>query len=107
MSLLREAMTAGVFVEFLDAAGNCQGQAVFVDWRGRPLPGVGDTLSADVASAGDCSSRKLTGVVVTRHFELQRDAADRTEVWARLVVQTEPMATPRRLTLAEFEFSDN
>ncbi len=90
MSLLREAMTAGVFVEFLDGQGNCQGHAVFVDWHGRPVPGLGDTLSATVATADDGQPRTLSGTVALRHFQLQRDETGLPEVWVRLVVRTEP-----------------
>lgn len=113
MSLLREAMTAGVFVEFLDGLGNCQGHAVFVDWRGRPVPNLGDTLSAAVATAEAQQTRRLTGTVAARHFELQRDAAGRPEVWVRLEVRTEPSppasADGKRLGRppSEIAFSDN
>lgn len=111
-SLLRESLTAGVFVEFLDAGGNCQGQAVFVDWRGRPLPAAGDTLSAQVVSPSDGQSVTLCGRVLRRHFELQRDEEGRAEVWVRLEVRTaapgdKPVAATRPAAFTALEFSDN
>jgi hypothetical protein len=83
---LREAMTSGVLVEFQDAQGNLLGQAVYTDWRGRPVPGLGDTLASPAVAAKHAGSVALRGRVVARHFQLQSDEAGAPCVWVRLVV---------------------
>lgn len=84
---LQEAMTAGVYVEFRDAQGHTVGEAVFTDWRGRPLPAVGDTMCCSTRSTISGRLEKLRGRVLSRHFELQHDE-EQPCVWARLVLQT-------------------
>jgi hypothetical protein len=86
---LQEAMAAGVFVEFQNSAGNLIGQTIFTGWQGRPLPAVGDTMCCRVPSKVDGRLEKLTGRVVSRHFEVQHDA-DQPSIWVRLVVVTLP-----------------
>ena len=63
---LSEAMTSGVFVEFCDAQGAGAGQAVYLDWRGKPLPNVGDALCCEAADVSG-RRRKLAGRVASRH----------------------------------------
>ena len=81
---LREAMTAGVLVEFFDAWGNTVGQAVFTGWRGRPVPAVGDRLSCEARPVSGGALRKMYGRVRARSFQLQRDDDDQPCVWCRL-----------------------
>jgi len=83
---LREAMTSGVLVEFQDAQGNLLGQVVYTDWRGRPVPGLGDTLTSPASAAKNAASVTLRGRVVARHFQLQADEDGAPCVWVRLVV---------------------
>ena len=83
---LQEAMTSGVFVEFLDAAGNMIGQALFADWRGRPVPAVGDTLACDAASLAPACASKLIGRVLARQFEVQHEPDGTPCVWVRLTI---------------------
>ncbi len=80
---LREAMTSGVYVEFRDATGNTVGQALYTDWRGRPVPAVGDLLATNVPATAE----KLSGRVVSRQFELQTEPDGSPCVWVRLVVE--------------------
>jgi hypothetical protein len=83
---LREAMTSGVLVEFQDAQGNLLGQVVYTDWRGRPVPGLGDTLASPANAAQQADPVTLRGRVVSRHFQLQADEDGAPCVWVRLVV---------------------
>lgn len=87
---LSAAMTAGVYIEFVDAAGTCVGQRVFLDWRGRALPSAGDQLACEVCGHGDQPTKVMRGRVRRRDFEVQTDARGEPEVWARLVVDTAP-----------------
>ncbi len=88
---LREAMTSGVYVEFRDGVGNTVGQALYTDWRGRPVPAVGDMLASDVPGAStpkaSASAAKLSGCVIARYFELQTEADGTPCVWVRLIVE--------------------
>jgi hypothetical protein len=102
---LREAMTAGVYVEFRDAAGNTIGQALYTDWRGRPVPAVGDMLACDVQAIAGPAVRKLLGRVASRQFEVQREADGSPAVWVRLIVETKagaprPTTAPRAATFS-------
>jgi len=81
---LREAMTSGVYVEFRDGLGNTVGQALYTDWRGRPVPALGDMLASEVQGT---NAAKLSGCVVARHFELQTEADGSPCVWVRLIVE--------------------
>lgn len=85
---LMEAMASGVFVEFRDPSGNTLGQAVFTDWRGRPLPAIGDMLASEVASTSGGATR-LSGRVVARRFDLQHEADGSPCVWVCLVVKAQ------------------
>jgi hypothetical protein len=91
---LRTAMTSGVFAEFCDDLGHTVGQAVFADWLGRPLPVVGDMVCCHVESPTTGRRRKMLGRVVDRQFDVQRDDAGDTCVWARLLIRT--TARPKR-----------
>jgi hypothetical protein len=81
---LREAMTAGVVVEFRDAQGHTVGQEVYIDWRGRPVPNVGDTVCCNAARRG----KRLLGRVCSRQFDVQQHEDGSACVWVLLVVQT-------------------
>jgi len=87
---LREAMTSGVLVEFHDAQDKLLGQAVYTDWRGRPVPAVGDMLASSVRTAGAAEPVSMRGRVVARHFQLQAEADGTPSVWVRLVVAVSP-----------------
>lgn len=87
MTKLESAMTAGVFVEFHDPAGNTLGQSVFTDWQRRPLPEVGDEFCCTTISPISRKAKKLRGSVVARHFEVQQDQqSNEPSVWVRLSV---------------------
>ena len=105
---LEATMTSGVFIEFRDARGNSVGQAVYFDWSGRPVPGVGDDVCCRV---GCGSASKLRGRVRSRFFDLQRQDDGAPCVWVRLVVdvtlakaQSQRLA---RLRSAPPRFSNN
>ncbi len=85
---LQSAMASGVFVEFCDERGNTVGQAVYADWRGRPVPLLGDTVCAAVISPNTGRRQKLIGCVIKRHFELQHEADGQPCVWVRLLLKT-------------------
>lgn len=85
---LRAAMMSGVFIEFCDAHGNTVGQAVYTDWRSRPVPAAGDTVCCAVVSPITGRRRKLLGRVVHRQFEIQHEADGQTSVWVRLLLET-------------------
>ncbi len=113
---LAEAMTAGVFVEFRDLEGNTLGQAVYADWHGRPLPGVGDMLTSDACASQACGAGmsaatgtvKLLGRVTSRHFDLQRDADDGAPcVWVRLIVEACDVSIRRPAARQSTGFSRN
>ncbi len=106
-SSLPVSMTAGVFVECLDASGLIVGQAVFTDWHGRPVPGVGDTISVVVTSPVSGESQKQRGLVQARHFEVQHDAHGQPSVWVRVEVLVGARAVKRRAFPASAAFSDN
>ncbi|MBI3468326.1 MAG: hypothetical protein HY000_35430 [Planctomycetes bacterium] len=84
---LSEAMTSGVFVEVRDAQGNCLGQAVYTDWKSRPLPAVGDTMCCVVWVAAEGRKQKVHGRVCSRHFEVQKQPDGQPCVWAQLVLE--------------------
>ena len=86
---LREAMTAGVVVEFRDSQGHTVGQAVYTDWRGRPVPNLGDTLCCDDTRRSVARRRaRLLGRVRSRQFDFQIDEQGEPSVWVLLVVET-------------------
>jgi len=91
---LREAMTAGVLVEFFDAWGNTAAQAVFTGWHGRPVPAVGDWLSCEARPVNGGASRTVRGRVRARTFDVQYDD-DEPCVWCRLEIELLE-ATPAR-----------
>ncbi|MBX3413419.1 MAG: hypothetical protein KF708_12085 [Pirellulales bacterium] len=96
---LKEAMTAGLLVEILDPTGQYIGQAVFFDYRGRPVPAVGDTMSCQIVSFVSGRREKIVGLVRTRHFDVQQQDDGQPCVWARLEVeQTEVTKKPPRRT---------
>jgi hypothetical protein len=95
---LSEAMTSGVFVEVRDAEGNCLGQAVYTDWKSRPLPAVGDTMCCVIWVASAGRKQKVNGRVCSRHFEVQRQADGQPSVWAQLML--EKVDPPKRAAAA-------
>ncbi len=106
---LREAMTSGVLVEFCDERGNCVAQNVYVDWRDRPLPAVGDQFTCGVTSASGRHTR-MSGRVRSRHFDVQRDAEGEVSVWVRVVVEMANRPRHDRQAMRRYPhvmFSDN
>jgi len=101
---MKEAMTSGVLVDFQDQRGNTIGQSVYTDWRGRPVPCVGDSMVCDVRDAASGRLLKRRGWVVGRHFDVQNDDAGRPCVWVRLVLKPATSdashGLPRRLRIA-------
>jgi len=94
---LKESMTAGVVVEIHDGRGEFLGQAVFFDYRGRPLPAVGDTLRCEFVSFATGREEQVLARVRSRHFDVQRQDNGEPCVWARLdVEQVETQAVARR-----------
>jgi hypothetical protein len=84
---LMEAMAAGVLVEVRDSRGNTIGQALFTEWRGRPLPGVGDLLCCTLNGTGEGDSRPVRGEVVSRQFDVQLDDAGELCVWVLIIAE--------------------
>jgi hypothetical protein len=83
---LHEAMAAGVFVEVRDAGNNTLAQAVYVDWRGRPLPAVGDLMNCDAVLVASGRRARLRGRVRTRQFDVQQESDGAAAVWVRVVL---------------------
>ena len=100
---LKQAMTAGVFVEFHDAQGHSQGQAIFTDWHARPLPAIGDWLQCRARCPATGRQLKLTGRVVSRQFEVQH-AEETPCVWVRLALE---VAEPGGRGRVHAGFSEN
>ena len=92
---LKEAMASGVFVEFHDASGNTVGQAVYCDWRRRPVPSVGDSICCRLNAPAVDGRSKLTGQVCSRRFEVQFDDAGEPCVWVHLIATLAPRPAPR------------
>jgi hypothetical protein len=105
---LKEAMAAGVFVEFRDARGNTLGQVVYTNWRGRPVPAVGDALKCTLKQSTTRPARKVRGKVVSRQFDVQHDERGEPCVWVILIAEA-----ARETTVCEFKragaarFSEN
>lgn len=89
---LKEAMTAGLLVEVHNPAGEYIGQAVFFDYRGRPVPAVGDTMSCQIVSFISGRREKVVGLVRSRHFDVQQQDDGQPSVWARLEVEQTEVA---------------
>jgi len=104
---LKEAMTSGVFVEFCDASGNTLGSTIFTDWRGRPLPAVGDMIGCRLSMPTSDGQSKLRGVIRARHFDLQSDSQGRSCVWVRLLVRVLSAADAQEPRRARMKFSEN
>ena len=81
---LMEAMASGVFIVVWDERGRSLGHAVFLDWHGRPVPAMGDTMSCVVNSPATGRPEKIWGRVRARHFELQTDDDGQPCVWVRV-----------------------
>ncbi len=92
---LKEAMTSGVLVEFHDSTGRFVGQAIFLDWRGQPVPAVGDLIGCTAETVHWPRRRKLVGQVRGRHFDMQKTELGDPSVWVRLRVEVEPELTPK------------
>lgn len=84
---LREAQAEGVVVEVRDALGHSRGQAVYFNWQGRPLPDAGDAMSSEIVSFNSGQLERVTGIVRSRHFDVQRDADGEVCVWVRIVLE--------------------
>lgn len=84
---LKDMMASGVFVDFRDADGNTLGSAVYWDWRGRPVPAVGDRMCCRLTAPTADGQRKLVGEVRTRCFDVQFDDAGEPCVWVQMVVE--------------------
>jgi len=111
---LKEAMTSGVFVEFRDARGNTLGQVVYSNWRGRPVPAVGDALQCELKGTGQLKgtvvrrSHKVRGKVVSRQFDVQCDEHGEPCVWVIIVAQVRAVSTePGFNRTVVGRFSDN
>jgi hypothetical protein len=102
----RETFTAGVYVEYLDAAGNCVGHAVFADWDAHCLPEVGDALTCVVTSVRR-REQAMSGRVLTRKFDVQRDAEGRACVWIQLFIRVDGAARRCDGARADICFSRN
>jgi hypothetical protein len=86
---LHEAMAAGVFVEVRDAADNTLARAVYVDWRGRPVPAVGDQMICDAVSVATGRRERHCGRVRARRFDVQTEANGGAAVWVHVVLDRE------------------
>ncbi len=86
---LREAMTSGLFVEFLDSLGNSAGTAVYFDWSGQPVPTVGERFTCTVGHGPGIRKRVLAGYVKHRSFDVQTGDDGSPCLWVRLVVDLE------------------
>lgn len=99
---LHEAMTSGVLVDVRDAKGNSVAQAVYFDWRGRPVPAVGDSMSCDGVSLADGRKERIHGRVRERQFDVQVDELGEVSVWVRVVLMMHnaPRRKPSRLVFS-------
>lgn len=105
---LKEAMTSGVLVEFRDESNHSLGQAVFLDWRGRPVPAVGDVMSCKVQAPGASRAETLSGRVLARQFDVQTDEAGEPCVWVRILVAAFKTAVRSPAARSfELRFSEN
>lgn len=105
---LREAMASGVLVEFRDASNHTLGQAVYFDWRGRPVPAVGDAICCQIKAAGAERVEKICGRVVARQFDIQTDSAGEPCVWVRVLASADTLPTrPRVARSFQARFSAN
>lgn len=102
---LHEAMTSGVLVDVRDADGNSVAQAVYFDWRGRPVPAVGDSMSCDGFSLSDGRPQRIVGRVRERQFDVQMDELGEVCVWVRVVLVMHE--APRAAKLGRMAFSAN
>lgn len=105
----KEAFASSVFVEFFDVLGNSLAQAAFLEWRGRPVPEVGDSVCCAVAHAAKGRAAKMTGRVRCRHFEVQTSASGAPNVLVRLIVDVASAVTPahRAAHPSQLSFSNN
>ena len=92
---LKEAMAAGVFVEFRDARGNTLEQVVYTNWRGRPVPAVGDALNCTLRQTAKRPACRVRGKVVSRQFDVQHDERGEPCVWVILIAEVARAATDR------------
>jgi hypothetical protein len=86
---LREVMASGVLVEVCDPHGNCLAQGVYFDWRGRPLPAVGECMSCEVVWHATGCTEQFSGRVRCRQFDVQRGPDGDPAVWVRLVLEAD------------------
>jgi hypothetical protein len=83
---LNEMMASGVYVEARDREGNTIAQSVFTDWGARPVPAVGDSVRCLMTAVAGRRRLEVSGHVVSRHFEVQREPDRQTSVWVALVI---------------------
>ena len=93
---LEEAMASGVLVEVRGARDESLAQAVFLDWHGRPVPCIGDTMCCDVVSLSTGRKERVRGLVRSRHFDVQTDEAGGACVWVRVVLDAVTAPTAPR-----------
>jgi len=98
--------SVGLYVEFLDAGGNCLGQAWFDDWQRRALPAPGDGFACEARTAHDGQHHPLTGYVERRQFEVQRDETGSPQLLVRMIVVVGKPSRRSPAKVAEF-FSRN
>ncbi|MGE0608559.1 MAG: hypothetical protein AB7O62_15795 [Pirellulales bacterium] len=88
-------MTSGVMVDVQDTLGNSIAQAVYVDWRGRPVPGIGDTMCCDAVCLTTNRGSRVRGVVRARFFDVQTEASGAAAIWVRIeleLLDTQPLS---------------
>jgi hypothetical protein len=105
----QEAFASSVFVEFFDVLGNSLAQAAFLQWRGKPVPEVGDSVCCAVAHSVNGRAAKMTGRVRCRHFEVQTSASGTPNVLVRLTVDVTNAASHahRSPSASQLSFSCN
>jgi len=79
----------GAWLEFLDSEGNTLAEHIVDDWNGRRVPDRGEQV---LWNSGDKTGewRECRGVVVARHFDLQRTCEGEPQLWLRLVMRVVP-----------------
>jgi hypothetical protein len=87
---LQEAMASGVLVDVRDGGDHSIGQAVYLDWHGRPVPAVGDTMTCEAVQGPAGRPQRILGRVRSRHFDVQRDETGATCVWVRVILDAQP-----------------
>lgn len=107
-------VTAGtaVFVEFFDRQGNCVAQALFLPWKSRLLPALGDRLNCKARKTSTGRTQRYSGLVRCREFDIQTSETGVPQIWVRLEVQLGQRASAaqhgkRGWNATRIQFSDN